>query len=929
MARIQTYNIDNKVTSNDTWIGTDGDKQNKTKNFSPIGLANYFNTSEGVHAANSIAFRYQTLKPEDIREKGTISFKDDNSPTFNFSNIINILFSKFTLGNNEVDTFLLGLKDNTVILHRSGDINKYGLYKVLDVVEDEDEPMFLNFTLSFIRGNSYLQENERYLFSLIDLDVNTPSLQDVIDVDKNADRVRFYKDIFPITEWSTFNYMVSVAPSATDSRFYTYGDFTFGGVGNDIARFNPDGTYDTTFNVGTGLNNAPFSGATVLPLSDGKVYLSGSFTSYNGTTANRIIKLNENGSIDTSFDYGIGFNVTTTRVAVDSNDKIYVGSSGASGNYQGVSTGRLVRLNTDGTRDNTFSTGVGFNNTVIDVKLDSSDKVYVSGYFTTYQGTTARGIIRLNPDASIDTGFSYGTGVTNTGNNVVNNIELIQSEGKILLYGMLTGYNGTSANRIIKLNEDGTIEPTFLANIGTGFNDRVFEAKITSYGTILCTGSFTSYNGVTTNRSIELNLDGTIYKAFPQSSLYNAYLLNDDVFLGLTLNSGTYTLSSIIDYYPVNTKELTFSEVTGKAEYKIGGLDSTSEEELLPKRLIRELIQLDAPSTPIPTNTSSFINDGEDGINPYITANDVSSLSRQEFTYTTGLQEFTLLQEPSAIYNVFVNGQELLSTQYSVATDVLTIIDTLVNGDTISVIYSNVPVNVPPSYTKVETDNLLLGKEEVTNKATNLTSPDNTKYPTTQAVENEIKSIYPFNNVGNFFTLLQIPSTNTGVVFSSNANNSNNYVLFMPIFLNKKTLFDEFAITHNVANDGASGTMTLYLFDSSNDGLPGLKLHEEITATGAFVTAQKIISFTTNIELERGNYWIGLHIRGLNTSGGNPSFLGGVFSNNYVLGSSLSYSNNGTSLLRMTSQTADVGNNPTVNIQLSTSMNVPQIYAKL
>jgi hypothetical protein len=117
---------------------------------------------------------------------------------------------------------------------------------------------------------------------------------------------------------------------------------------------------------------------------------------------------------------------------------------------------------------------------------------------------------------------------------------------------------------------------------------------------------------------------------------------------------------------------------------------------------------------------------------------DLGTLSRQEFTYTTGLQEFTIVQTPAAIYNVFVNGQELLSTQYSVATDVLTIIDTLVNGDTISVIYSTVPVNVPPSYTKVETDNLLLGKEDLTNKATNLTSPDNTKYPTTQAVVTEL-----------------------------------------------------------------------------------------------------------------------------------------------------------------------------------------------
>jgi len=38
-----------------------------------------------------------------------------------------------------------------------------------------------------------------------------------------------------------------------------------------------------------------------------------------------------------------GFSVTTTRVAIDSNDKIYVGSTGAGGNYQGVNTGRLVR----------------------------------------------------------------------------------------------------------------------------------------------------------------------------------------------------------------------------------------------------------------------------------------------------------------------------------------------------------------------------------------------------------------------------------------------------------------------------------------------------------------------------------------------------------------------------------------------------------
>jgi hypothetical protein len=82
-------------------------------------------------------------------------------------------------------------------------------------------------------------------------------------------------------------------------------------------------------------------------------------------------------------------------------------------------------------------------------------------------------------------------------------------------------------------------------------------------------------------------------------------------------------------------------------------------------------------------------------------------LTRQQFTYTSGAQTFTLTEAPSAIYLVFVNGQELNTDQFSIATNVLTIIDTLISGDKVNILYSGQPIGVIPSYTKVETDALL------------------------------------------------------------------------------------------------------------------------------------------------------------------------------------------------------------------------------
>jgi hypothetical protein len=91
-----------------------------------------------------------------------------------------------------------------------------------------------------------------------------------------------------------------------------------------------------------------------------------------------------------------------------------------------------------------------------------------------------------------------------------------------------------------------------------------------------------------------------------------------------------------------------------------------------------------------------------------------SSLLRQEFTYTSGGQTFTTTETINVIYAVFVNGQELTSDQYSSATNVLTITNTLVSGDKISILYAGALIGVSPFYTKSETDALLDTKIGVT-----------------------------------------------------------------------------------------------------------------------------------------------------------------------------------------------------------------------
>ncbi len=262
-----------------------------------------------------------------------------------------------------------------------------------------------------------------------------------------------------------------------------------------IARLNADGTLDTSFNPGTGANENIWS---IQVQPDGKIVIGGAFTEYNGTLLNKIARLNADGTLDTSFTPGTGANAGVTSDALQSDGKIVI--SGNFTQYNGTSRNKIARLNTDGTLDTSFNPGTGANQNVYSVAVQPDGKILIGGRFTEFSGTSRIRIARLNTDGTLDTSFNPSAGANQNVYSVA-----VQPDGKILISGNFTEYDGTSRIRIARLNADGTLDTSF--NPGTGAGSDIEWIALQSDGKILIGGDFTEYNGTSRNGIARLNGD--------------------------------------------------------------------------------------------------------------------------------------------------------------------------------------------------------------------------------------------------------------------------------------------------------------------------------------------------------------------------------------------------------------------------------------
>ena len=262
-----------------------------------------------------------------------------------------------------------------------------------------------------------------------------------------------------------------------------------------LLRTYADGTLDDTFEPAVGTSGDILN--TILLQSDGKILIGGTFSTVRGTSKPYYARLNANGTLDETYTTAV--DSTVRALAMQSDGKVL--AAGEFTTVGGTSRPRIARLNTNGTLDTGFTPGSGANNEVLRVLVQPDGKIVIAGRFTTFNGTTRSRIARLNTNGTLDTGFTPPTfdgDILALGR---------QSDGKIIVGGQFSTVGGTSRPRIARLNTNGTFDSTFNAAVSGTY---VAGLIVDSAGRIVFGGEFTVVGGVNRQRIARVLATGAI-----------------------------------------------------------------------------------------------------------------------------------------------------------------------------------------------------------------------------------------------------------------------------------------------------------------------------------------------------------------------------------------------------------------------------------
>ena len=340
-------------------------------------------------------------------------------------------------------------------------------------------------------------------------------------------------------------------------RFTTVQPGATAAARNHVARFNADGSLDTAYNPNPNslvlalvsqLEASNFAGTPRAAVGDGKIVIAGGFTSLQPsgtgvvTTRNRIARLNANGTVDSEFDPNA--NNAVAALAVQRDGKIILGGSFSTlqppGNENSATRNRLARLNANGTLDSEFYPNFGGN--VVAIALAPDGDVMVGGQFTSVWGrgtiTTQRPYVaRLNPDGSLDTGF------TASANSTVAAFAF-QPDGKVILGGYFTAIQsrglatGALRNRLARVGADGTLDTTFQVDA----EGRPLVSLVQPDGKVVIGGSFTTVGGLTRSYLARLNPDGSVDASYAPAAPNGRVLSIARQADGKLIIAGTFTL---------------------------------------------------------------------------------------------------------------------------------------------------------------------------------------------------------------------------------------------------------------------------------------------------------------------------------------------------------------------------------------------------
>jgi uncharacterized delta-60 repeat protein len=280
-----------------------------------------------------------------------------------------------------------------------------------------------------------------------------------------------------------------VSSLAMDSRgrWMVGGMFTWvdGVRRSSLIRLLGDGSLDESFSTEAEFDGHVW-GMALQP--DGKILVTGTFEHAFGKNIRALIRLNEDGSWDPSFRLESGFGgilAMGQSIALLPDGKIMVG--GYLESYQGQPARNIVRINADGTWDETFALRGGASGAVTVVQPLPDGRCYVAGYFEVIGGRPNRRLARLNPDGSPDLTFRLAA----PPNGEAHGITLLPND-QLLVTGAFTMIGGLPRRFLALLNSDGSVDPDF--DLGGGAGDYVWAAAAGANGTLYLGGTFRTIN---------------------------------------------------------------------------------------------------------------------------------------------------------------------------------------------------------------------------------------------------------------------------------------------------------------------------------------------------------------------------------------------------------------------------------------------------
>jgi uncharacterized delta-60 repeat protein len=306
---------------------------------------------------------------------------------------------------------------------------------------------------------------------------------------------------------------------------------------NNITRLNSDGTLDTmTVDV---INPDPVATpdagrATVPAFNGGTLGAGDSKLYYNSTTGTTTL-------IGNFYNYQSIFYERSTK------DGPF---------FDFLEANQLIRLKDNGSFDSSFNYNpatkksyAGGNGFIYDMKPLADGKIIVVGNFTTFSGKQVNYITRINatdgqPDATFNTGGAGADGA-------ITRITYNTTTGKILLTGNFKNYNGQPANGVVMINTNGQRDASF--SFGTIEGGVPNFAGQLNNGKIIVSGSFNKYNNAIRPGFLVLNPDGSLADGYNNMGLFRGTI---NGFVELTSSNGTPAVMIVGSFDRFDNKEV-------------------------------------------------------------------------------------------------------------------------------------------------------------------------------------------------------------------------------------------------------------------------------------------------------------------------------------------------------------------------------------